>query len=61
MSKDERVKEIRKAIGLLGWVSVRERIRSSEDRAIFDELSEEFMTREKARLDKILKEHHIEF
>jgi len=61
MSKEERVKEIGKAIGLLGWSAVSERLRSSEDRAIFDELGQEFLASDKARQDKILENHHIKF
>lgn len=61
MSKEERVKEIRKAIKLVGWTEVGQRVRSPEDRAIFDELGQEFRTENKARQDKILKDHHIEF
>jgi len=61
MGKEERVKEIRTAIRLLGWVAVEGRIRSPEDQAIFKELGEEFETRNKAEGDKTLEKHHIEF
>lgn len=61
MNKEERVKEIRKAIALLGWPEVSERIRSPEDRAIFNELLEEFNASVKAEGDKTLEKHHIKF
>ncbi|GAI80025.1 unnamed protein product [marine sediment metagenome] len=61
MSKEERVKEIWKAIKLLGWTAVALRARSPEDRAIFDELGQEFLTENKAQQDKILEKHHIKF
>jgi len=61
MSKEERVKEIRKAIKLLGWTEVGARVRSREDQAIFAELGEEFRATQKAKGDKILEQHHIKF
>ncbi len=62
MRKEERVKEIRKAIRLLGWVHVNERIKDSgnpRDQKILDELTAEFRANDKARADKILENHHI--
>ena len=61
MSTEERVKEIREAIKLLGWIEVGRRVRSTEDQAIFTQLGEEFNAAEKARADKILEDHHIKF
>lgn len=61
MEKDKRVEEIREAISLLGWVAVQERLRTPEDRAIFDKLSDNFRTRSKAKDAKVLKQHHIAF
>jgi len=61
MSKEERDKEIRKAIRLLGWIAVSERIRNSEDREIFDELGQEFQAGNKAKGDRILEKHNIKF
>ncbi len=57
----ERVKEIRKAIALLGWSEVNKRIRSREDRTIFNKLSKEFDARMKAEGDKVLEQHQIKF
>lgn len=61
MSKEERIKEIQKAIKLLGWVEVGSRVRSKEDQAIFAELGEEFRATRRANDDKILEKHHIKF
>lgn len=61
MSKEERVKEIRKAIKLVGWLVVSDRIKGVEDRAIFNELKDEFQRKRKADEDKILKRHKIKF
>ncbi len=56
-----RTKEIQKAIKLLGWLAVSERIRTPEDRAIFGLLSQEFNAEQRAIEDARLKKHHITF
>ena len=61
MNKEERIKEIRKAVKLLGWMEVGARVRSREDQAIFAELGEEFRATQKANDDKILEKHNIKF
>lgn len=61
MTRDERVKEIRKAIKLLGWTAVFARVKSVEDKAIVDELSKEFLASSKASEDRVLEKHKIKF
>jgi len=61
MSFEERVQEIRKAIKLVGLFEVLIRLRTLEDRGIFGELIDGFVTGEKAKADEILENHHIKF
>lgn len=61
MSKEERTKEIRKAIELLGWLEVSDRIRRPEDRTILNELREKRDAELKASADKILEKNKIKF
>jgi len=56
-----RTKEIQKAIKLLGWLAVSERIRTPEDRAIFGLLSQEYNAERRVIEDERLKKHHIIF
>ena len=61
MTKEERIKEIRKAIDLLGFLEVSERIKSSEDRTIYNEIREECLASLGTNADKVLEEHNIKF
>lgn len=57
----QREKEIAKAIKKVGWMAVSLRIKTEEDRKIYDKLSKEFITRHAVEEDKILKKAGISF
>ena len=61
MVNTDRVKQIQKAMKLLGWLEVSDRISSPEDRVIFNKLREECIDRLKAKDDAILKKNKITF
>ena len=56
-----REKEIRKAIKLIGWVAVSERIKTEEDQKIFTELGKKFEASTKAAANRELKKAGISF
>jgi hypothetical protein len=55
MDRETRKKEIQEALNLIGWIEVKARISSKEDREIYQELSKEFMSKHRALDDKKLK------
>lgn len=56
-----REKEIRKAIKLIGWIGVSERLKTKEDKEIFAKLGEKFSASAKAEEDRELKKAGISF
>ncbi len=64
MEDDIRAKrkmEISKAIELTGWLAVRSRIKTKEDRKIFKELEDEFNARYDAMVERKLKDAGVSF
>ena len=60
-ARNKRKKAIRKSISLIGWLATSERIKTTEDREIFNELSLKETTMAKAKKDSILRRHGISF
>jgi hypothetical protein len=61
MGKRTRREEIAKAVELLGWSAISERIKTAEDRKIFNELFKESIKKNINRVDAILKKHNLSF
>jgi hypothetical protein len=61
MTHEERKKEIRKAIELIGWTATFERVKTEEDKTIMKELSQEFKLKFKKRDNAALKKAGISF
>ena len=61
MTKEERTKQIKKSVDLMGWTATLERVKTAEDRTIFDELSEDFRQINRQKENKVLKKHGIAF
>lgn len=53
--------ELEEAIKLIGWTSVYNRIKSLEDRKIFEELQAKFDKDTEDEEQKVLNEHSISF
>lgn len=61
MNKEKRILEIKRAVRLVGWFEVRNRITKVEDLKLFDELFKEQEAKQKADHDKLLKRNRINF
>ena len=59
--RKSRKEEIAKAIKLIGWYETSQRIKNQEDRKLFQELKDEFLSSSKARENERLKKAGISF
>lgn len=61
MDNKARKKDILKSIKLIGWIETHHRIKTIEDRQLFDEIQDEDTTKQKEIIDKKLKRSGISF
>ncbi len=61
VDREKRKEELRKAIAIVGWVEIEERVKTKLDKQLVKELGKEFDTEIKAMRDARLKEAGITF